>query len=42
MTFPKSNFPVWNDILLKSKMLKNPLDADAILWKTVPQAEPKC
>lgn len=42
MTFPKSSFPVWNDFLLKSKMLKKPLVADDILWKTVPQSEPKC
>ncbi len=42
MTFAKSDFPVWNDFLLKSKMLKKPLDADAILWKTVPLTEPKC
>jgi hypothetical protein len=33
---------VWNDFLLKSKMLKKPLVADDILWKTVPQSEPKC
>lgn len=42
MTFPKESFPVWNDFLLKSKMLKNPLVAEDILWKTVPKSEPKC
>lgn len=42
MTFPKSDFPVWNEFLLKSKMLKAPLNADELLWKTVPQSEPAC
>ncbi len=42
MTFPKSSFPVWNDFLVKSKMLKAPLSADDIIWKTVPQKEPAC
>jgi ABC-type nitrate/sulfonate/bicarbonate transport system substrate-binding protein len=42
MTFPKSDFAVWNQFLLKSKMLKNPLNADELIWKTVPASEPKC
>lgn len=42
MTFPKANFDVWNEFLLKSKMLKAPLVADDLLWKTVPQSEPAC
>lgn len=42
LTFPKANFAVWNEFLLKSKMLKSPLIADDLLWKTVPQSEPAC
>jgi len=42
LTFPKESFPVWNEFLLKSKMLKSPLVADELLWKTVPQSEPAC
>jgi NitT/TauT family transport system substrate-binding protein len=42
MTFPKSDFPVWNDFLVKAKMLKAPMNADELLWKTVPQSEPAC
>ena len=42
LTFPKANFDVWNEFLLKSKMLKAPLVADELLWKTVPKSEPAC
>ncbi|MEA2911021.1 MAG: NitT/TauT family transport system substrate-binding protein [Bradyrhizobium sp.] len=42
LTFPKANFDVWNEFLLKSKMLKSPLVAADLLWKTVPQSEPTC
>ncbi len=42
LTFPKENFAVWNEFLLKSKMLKAPLVADELLWRTVPKAEPTC
>lgn len=42
MTFAKTDFVVWNQFLLKSKMLKTALVADELLWKTVPTAEPKC
>jgi NitT/TauT family transport system substrate-binding protein len=42
LTFPKANFDVWNEFLLKSKMLKAPLVADELLWKTVPLSEPAC
>lgn len=42
LTFPKAHFAVWNEMLMRTKMLKAPLVPEDLLWKTVPAAEPKC
>lgn len=41
LKYPAKDLEVWNEMLLRSKMLKAPLTSN-ILWKTVPQADPKC
>jgi NitT/TauT family transport system substrate-binding protein len=42
LTFPRADFAVWNDMLMRSKTLKAPLVAEELLWKTVPANEPRC
>jgi ABC-type nitrate/sulfonate/bicarbonate transport system substrate-binding protein len=42
LTFPGGPFKVWNDMFMSAKILKTPVPADAILWKSIPRQDPKC
>lgn len=42
VTFSEQNFKVWNKMMLKSGMVKEPLPPSEILWKSVPQGDPSC
>jgi NitT/TauT family transport system substrate-binding protein len=39
---PAAHFKIWNDMLLRAKVLKAPVPPEQVLWKTVPQKEPAC
>lgn len=42
VTMPASDFKTWNDMLLRAKVLKEPLPADQTRWETIPASEPSC
>lgn len=42
LDIPTAHFAVWNDMLVKSNVLKAPVAAEKQLWKTVPTSSPKC
>ena len=42
LAIPAEHFKTWNDMLLKSKVLKAPVDPAKVIWKTVPKEQPKC
>jgi ABC-type nitrate/sulfonate/bicarbonate transport system substrate-binding protein len=42
ITFPEADFAVWNQALLKSGMVKEPLSTQKILWKGLPPKNPEC
>lgn len=39
---PAAHFKTWNDMLLRAKVVKEPVPPEQTLWKTVPASEPKC
>jgi ABC-type nitrate/sulfonate/bicarbonate transport system substrate-binding protein len=41
LRYPTQDLDVWNEMLLRSKVIKTPLTS-AILWKTIPASDPKC
>lgn len=41
-TMPAAHFQVWNDMLLRAKILKQPVPPDETRWNTIPAAEPTC
>ena len=41
-TMPAAHFKTWNDMLLRAKVLKDPLPADQTRWNTIPTSEPTC
>lgn len=41
-TMPAAHFETWNDMLLRAKVLKQPLAAEQARWPTVPATEPAC
>lgn len=41
-TMPAAHFKTWNDMLLRAKVLKQPVPPEQTLWKTIPAAEPSC
>lgn len=41
LSVPRSRFAVWNEVLLRSKVLKEPIP-ESVIWKTAPTAEPAC
>lgn len=36
------HFKSWNDILLRAKVIKQPMSAEQVRWSTVPESEPVC
>jgi NitT/TauT family transport system substrate-binding protein len=41
-TMPAGHFKTWNEMLLRAKVLKQPVPADQVRWNTIPAEEPKC
>lgn len=41
-TMPASHFKIWNEMMLRSNVLKDALPADSTLWKSIPEKEPVC
>jgi ABC-type nitrate/sulfonate/bicarbonate transport system substrate-binding protein len=41
LTYPEKDLDVWNEMLMRAKLLKSPLPK-TILWKSVPASAPKC
>ncbi len=39
---PASDFKTWNEMLLRGKVLKAPVDPAKTIWKSMPATEPKC
>ena len=39
---PAADFKTWNDMLLRAKILKQPVPADQTRWSTIPAAQPPC
>lgn len=39
---PAAHFKTWNEMLIRAKVLKEPVPADKTLWSTVPLKEPAC
>ena len=42
MRFPKEHFALYNDMMLRLKMIKAPLDPEQVMWKSVPATDPSC
>lgn len=41
-TMPAAHFKTWNEMLLRAKVLKEPVPAEQTRWRTIPESEPKC
>jgi NitT/TauT family transport system substrate-binding protein len=41
-TMPAAHFAIWNDMLLRAKILAKPVPAEETRWKTIPEKEPAC
>lgn len=41
-TMPADHFKTWNDMLLRAKVLKQPVPPEETRWKTIPASEPSC
>ena len=39
---PASQFRTWNDMLLRAKVLKEPVPPEQTRWSTIPSSEPQC
>jgi len=39
---PAADFKTWNEMLLRAKILKQPVPADQTRWNTIPASEPAC
>lgn len=42
LTIPAPHFVVWNEMLVRSKVLKAPVAADRQIWSSVPASNPSC
>ena len=42
LTMPAPDFATWNKMLLANKIIKKPLEREAMAWTTVPNTNPKC
>jgi NitT/TauT family transport system substrate-binding protein len=41
-TMPVDHFKVWNDMLVRAKIVKQAVPADQVRWNTIPAKEPAC
>lgn len=41
-TMPAEHFKTWNDMLLRAKVLKQPVPAGETRWNSIPASEPSC
>lgn len=41
-TMPAGHFRIWNDMLLRAKILTKPVLPEATRWKSIPEKEPAC
>lgn len=39
---PAAHFKIWNEMLLRGKLVKSEVDPAKVIWKTVPKEQPKC
>ena len=41
-TMPAAHFKTWNDMLLRAKVLKQPVPPEQTRWNSIPATEPAC